>query len=320
LASTVNQALGEKARLSELLRKLQAELATLQNDKERLLGEYRSGLFCSGCGKTRSQILAKGESFPHPGQKIVQPTEKEIREKERSLQAPIEALLGRVNNTQKALLDETQRSSEGIDQLLHGLRLWQTAATFWTLASEHGLHRREEQLRVQLAEVTDVLARTRHAMSLPGAKPALATEAEVLERQLRQRQQALGDFGNKARQTSADLQRRRTSQSQRIAEALARPHLVPAISAPSDYRAVTRLESPLMLGAFFQMGALPTGGWAPTGPSPLPAVAAFVARYKASPLDHQALYGRAAGANAAPNPASAPRPLPANSSLLDKLP
>lgn len=44
--------------------------------------EYEEGLFCSGCGQTRSQLLAKGERFPHPGETAVPATQKQLNELE----------------------------------------------------------------------------------------------------------------------------------------------------------------------------------------------------------------------------------------------
>jgi hypothetical protein len=55
-----------------------AKVDALRAEKEADLAEFRSGQFCSGCGLTRSQILAKGERFPHPGQEIVMPTQAQI--------------------------------------------------------------------------------------------------------------------------------------------------------------------------------------------------------------------------------------------------
>ena len=62
LADTQNKA-------AEAARKATA----LKLEKERKLEDYRTGQFCSGCGKFRSQF-APGETFPHSGQHVVIPT------------------------------------------------------------------------------------------------------------------------------------------------------------------------------------------------------------------------------------------------------
>jgi hypothetical protein len=43
-------------------------VASLKRELEVALEEVRAGLFCDGCGRTRSDLLSHGESFPHPGQ------------------------------------------------------------------------------------------------------------------------------------------------------------------------------------------------------------------------------------------------------------
>lgn len=73
----------------EAIDKLKREISQLEWDKLIKLNEFRRGEFCSGCDKTRSQILAKGEQFPHPGQQIVLPTKEQIEAKERELEAPV---------------------------------------------------------------------------------------------------------------------------------------------------------------------------------------------------------------------------------------
>lgn len=48
------------------------------------MDEIRSGQFCSGCMKTRSEFLANGETiFPHPGQSIVPGTPQQLEDREK---------------------------------------------------------------------------------------------------------------------------------------------------------------------------------------------------------------------------------------------
>ncbi|WP_304351305.1 hypothetical protein [Comamonas testosteroni] len=90
------------------LGEFRSELSRERAQRDIKLADYRAGLFCSGCGKTKTEILAKGEEFPHRGQSIVRLGEEELREKERDLQAPIDALIlreeslrARINAAQK---------------------------------------------------------------------------------------------------------------------------------------------------------------------------------------------------------------------------
>jgi hypothetical protein len=92
--------------------------------------EYRSGLFCSGCQKTKSEILATGSTFPHPGQQVIRPTQDQIDAKERELQAPIDRLAQELDAVRKALAEATTNRDEALAQLEHGLKLWRTAITF----------------------------------------------------------------------------------------------------------------------------------------------------------------------------------------------
>jgi hypothetical protein len=62
----------------------------LEKHKESELDEYRRGQFCSGCGKTRSEILATGDQFPHPGQHVVLPTADQVDNKTREWDRKIE--------------------------------------------------------------------------------------------------------------------------------------------------------------------------------------------------------------------------------------
>ncbi|MDO8370022.1 MAG: hypothetical protein Q7S71_04875 [Candidatus Nitrotoga sp.] len=106
------------------------KLQTLQEEMDRKMGEYRSGLFCSGCNQTKSEILAKRETFPHPGQTIIRPTQAQIDAKERELQAPIDKTDHelRANRTRRA--KAVNEREEAFLQIGYGLNLWRTSITF----------------------------------------------------------------------------------------------------------------------------------------------------------------------------------------------
>ncbi|WP_156520960.1 hypothetical protein [Magnetospirillum moscoviense] len=130
LASEAIRLIAEVKRLTQRKADLERQLADLMAERDIKLEEYRSGLFCSGCGLTRSEIHAKGETFPHPGQRIVQPTPEEIEAKERELQAPIDRLRRELDAVRSKLAQTIAERDEALDQLEHGLRLWRTAVTF----------------------------------------------------------------------------------------------------------------------------------------------------------------------------------------------
>lgn len=112
------------------------KLKTLQEEKEHKLGEYRSGLFCSGCNKTKSEILAMGEQFPHQGQAIVRPTPEQIANKERELQLPIDQLEHDLKENQTRRAKALKERNEAMAQIGYGLDLWRTSLTFESVLLE----------------------------------------------------------------------------------------------------------------------------------------------------------------------------------------
>ncbi len=130
LCSAVNQLLKDRDVAAQKVRDMQAELDRLKREKETKLGEYRSGMFCSGCNQTKSEILSKGDTFPHPGQQIVRPTEEQIAQKERELQRPIDQLAPQLKKQENVVQQIQPRLQFGLDQIADGMKLWRTAVTW----------------------------------------------------------------------------------------------------------------------------------------------------------------------------------------------
>ncbi|MFN3473057.1 MAG: hypothetical protein ACK4ZW_03325 [Blastomonas sp.] len=119
-------------------RQLTDKLNAAIRDKAAKLDEYRQGLFCSGCGKTKSEILSRGEQFPHSGQTIIKPTPEQIAAKERELQQVIDQLAKQLSDT-KAKLAKLSPDIDAIrNQLFEGMGLWRTATSM-----ERGILRQE---------------------------------------------------------------------------------------------------------------------------------------------------------------------------------
>jgi hypothetical protein len=74
------------------------DLADLIAEKAQALQDLREGAFCTGCGRTRSELLAKGEGFPHPGQQARPATPEELAKAENDYDARIDRLRARVND------------------------------------------------------------------------------------------------------------------------------------------------------------------------------------------------------------------------------
>lgn len=111
-------------------KQLTEALAAAIRDKAAKLDEFRQGLFCSGCNQTKSEILAKGEQFPHAGQRIIQPSAEQIAAKERELQANIDKLDAELKKTTAARRKADQDVSAIRDEIFTGMTLWRTAVGF----------------------------------------------------------------------------------------------------------------------------------------------------------------------------------------------
>jgi hypothetical protein len=69
-------------RLEQDVAKGRRSLRDLIAEKERALDEMRRGQFCSGCGQTKSAILAQGETFPHSGQREIPASPEQLKKAE----------------------------------------------------------------------------------------------------------------------------------------------------------------------------------------------------------------------------------------------
>lgn len=130
LTSAASGLIDEIQALKSKISELELKLISLQQIKEQELDEYRRGLFCSGCNKTKSYILAKGETFPHPGQSIIRPTPEQLAAKERELQAPIDQLERDLWAKRQRLLKATNEREEAFAQIGYGVSLWRTSISF----------------------------------------------------------------------------------------------------------------------------------------------------------------------------------------------
>jgi hypothetical protein len=142
-------------RLQEDIRSLQRRIAEAESDKAAKLKEFRDGQFCSGCTLTRSEILAKGEEFPHAGQSVVSATPQQIAAKDAELTAAIDKLRAALADITKKHFEEDRWLWECAQQIEFGVSLWRVAADFEKRAiraadatrDEHYRDRRDSLLR-----------------------------------------------------------------------------------------------------------------------------------------------------------------------------
>ncbi|WP_157973329.1 hypothetical protein, partial [Blastomonas sp. UPD001] len=189
MASSVTSAILSLVRAygatADQIGKLQAEEKQLTDklneairNKEAILDEYRQGLFCSGCGRTKSDIISKGEQFPHSGQTIIKPTPEQIAAKERELQQGIDRLAQQLRDA-KAKLAKLSPDIDAIrSQLFEGMGLWRTATSM-----ERGIIRQEfafdaqdyvQQRTVISRQIDTVIREAAAAQTIPAFQACIA--------------------------------------------------------------------------------------------------------------------------------------------------
>lgn len=105
-------------------------LSKAKKDKISKLDEYRGGFFCSGCGQTKSEILAKGEQFPHPGQTAIPATPQQIADKEAQLDREINDLSNRFNALNSEKNAKEGEYGELMVQIPLGIDVWVASTAF----------------------------------------------------------------------------------------------------------------------------------------------------------------------------------------------
>lgn len=101
----------------------------LEAEKEQAINELRHGQFCSGCMQTRSQILAKGEQFPHPGQRVIyaSATPAQMDAKRREYDGYIDNAKAREAGAYQEAAAAAQRKQTAAENVVRGFARWRTA-------------------------------------------------------------------------------------------------------------------------------------------------------------------------------------------------
>lgn len=166
----------EHSQLTSNERDIRDRVARAERDKESVLDEFRNGLFCSGCNQTRSQILAKGESFPHPGQSIIRATAAQIAAKEQELNAAINRLKSSLNEAGQRVKSAVENLQEAFDQIQAGCGLFSTTLYNWKstiISHEHELSaafiRQRDAAFSAAAEITERGERSPHLQEVRAA-------------------------------------------------------------------------------------------------------------------------------------------------------
>jgi hypothetical protein len=276
----------EVAKLDKRARELVALLAKLSAEKQAKLDEYRAGLFCSGCGKTKSEILAAGQNFPHDGQTIIQATEAQIDAKDKEMHAPIDRYKRELKENRTRRNKVAAEQEEIILQIQAGLALWQTSISF-----EHNLIAKMEldsaqRHREARKKIEAALSKTKPSPKQKNSASVAQQDIE-LKRVDAQRQKEKGMFAGAAAKARSAAEEElnalngyfgRSGISQILSIVATISHLSPTAGFND-------------LGGTFRMGQYSVSGHDEV----LPAVQAFIAAFRSLP------------ANAQP----APAPLPA---------
>lgn len=169
---------GDFAKIDKEVAETNKKLAALKAERRTAIAEMIQGLFCSGCNRTRSDILSKGEQFPHPGQKIIKATQAQINAKVAEFDRREAAL----KNQLKSLADRRK-----------------TATVRW--------RQRLIDTQAAVTRTGDALTNARNARSSAVMDAAIAhTAVAMLEMQERQ------EAAEREQQRIADLQRRQQAE------------------------------------------------------------------------------------------------------------
>lgn len=286
LALEGNDTLDQIRSLEQNAAVLGRKAGELEAAKDAYMAEYRSGLFCSGCQQSRSQILAKHEPFPHPGMHIVKPTEAEIQAKDAALQAPIDRALAERQGLQKRLAELKARLNDILEQLEFGVRLWRTAATCEENLILQETDRRLKQDRSDKDKADRQVASAFLHLSSKDPKDRAQAEADtrlwkaVAEKAETQQARDLAW----ARQAIQAAETVRQAEQREIDGFLGRGKLSTRTSLSASFTRASVMASHPQLGGNFRMGALRPEGvpYALQTESPLASVDQFIARFRAS--------------------------------------
>ena len=278
--------LKEKALLE--IADVSGKMSKLTTDRDRLLEEYRNGLFCSGCDQTKSQILAKGETFPHSGQRIIAPTQAQIEQKARELQAPITRAERALATAQKQKSESEATADIAFQQIRAGLALWSTATTFWRSALQNGQRERELQLRRETSEFqTAFNSELQRQVTRTGNEndAQVQADANMWKRLLDKQASDIEKFNTQSRKASLDFRERNGAQQIALRNYLQKPPL------PTSMLAAVVRDAPMSrglsdheLGMNYHLGAMDVFLKSHSGalPPPLPPVAQLISRFRAA--------------------------------------
>lgn len=272
----------EILKIEERIRELEGKLQTLRAEKEAMMEEYRNGLFCSGCNRTKSEILVTGSTFPHPGQSIIRPTPEQIAAKERELQEPIDRLSRELQELRATLLKICSERDEAVLQIGYGLSLWRCAISYenaliWQNENESiaayksARDKTDDQLVKLQLEMFSEKNKVKFDL-MAGEKQMWLDEQDKLERQRATERRA---WQNALQQATVSVNNEKTQ----LEIYLARERLSQFVTAVPISSFVGTISSPYNLGIKYRMGSYRVAD----NDQVLPAVNRFINDFRQSP-------------------------------------
>jgi len=312
-----------RARADELRRGIRP----LERERDSLMEEYRHGLFCSGCGQTKSQIEAKGQRFPHRGQSIVRPTEAQLAAKETETQRPVDRAIEQLRRAEAEIDKAAVDLKLGVQQIEQGQRLWRTAVSDHARVHRAAWSAQTDLMWARVNAATEALglARDRERQAVTTAERAAAsTDTSALAGALQRTEDRRLAIEDEARRQYSDHEATVRTERAALYAALNLPPLRTLVNPSALIGDVSPDSSRDGLGAYYLMGRLPQQREAVPEPrrERLAAVARFVDRFQQGwtpgeaempPTDRAPEASAGAGATAAPLP-------PDRRRLLDALP
>ncbi|HVU32796.1 MAG TPA: hypothetical protein VHE61_05140 [Opitutaceae bacterium] len=182
LLATIRQHANVVLALTGQIEKQNRVVANLRFEMKQALEDMRNGEFCTGCGKTRRQIEAEGDHFPHPGQSIRPATPEELAKCRRDYEAKIAQAQDRLNQLEQQKKDETQRASDAyfkfqqLDDVYHQQQLDEKDARLAEWSADFGRFKQQidELRRKVVAEQT-----LRDHAASPDERAACQTRLDV---------------------------------------------------------------------------------------------------------------------------------------------
>lgn len=250
---------------------------------ESKLNEFRSGEFCSGCSKTKTEILATGSEFPHKDQTAIPMTEAQIEAKRMELQAPIDKLRAELVVIDARLKTIAAELAEILDQIHAGHSLWVTGVSYehaliWEGKQYHEAVFRDEHQKAQakISSLGSAWATERDAEKLTNLRKEI-DRWTVMKGNLEERRK---ETLQRSRAATTRASSRALQECESMSEYFDRPGIRLVLNLAPSLKIIGSRGTLDGMGVYFRMG-----DYSPARHSEiLPDVKAFIAQFTQGPV------------------------------------